>query len=351
MNLYRNFDRLVAGISCSYFVIACLLTIVLMGLGDWDKYTAMGTPTQYEYVMSSLGIHFLFGPIFYMAQRKWEFKTWGLWHKVFLVLLFLLHGAYGVWGACVAADNTGAYGSRAFPAVLAALHLVSFLCFCVIALLLCGTYAMPHIKRLYLKQTTSAAYDPAVPLKVSWLPRDRFPEGCTGALGISSAPGVQRYPYARRMQDDMAQLRNEPGDKTPLRGLASLMLSREMIDLGMDSLPATAKEQKIQWLQVPIHDWWFPFDMDNFSFAIKYLSGYVFAENKSLVVHCLNGKGRSGLVVAAMLLYSKIARSVPEAISLVRSFRENAIDNPLQVLYLYRYEHYCGHTFRHYGVQ
>lgn len=351
MNVYRDFDRLVACISWAYFIVACVLTIVLMGLNDWDKYTTMGTPAQYEYVMSSIGIHFIFGPIFYMAQRKWEFKTWGLWHKVFLVLLFLLHGAYGIWGACVAANVSGPESSSAFPAMLSALHFVSFFCFAVISLLLFGTYMMPHIKRLYIQRTTPTAYDPRVALKVSWLPRDRMPEGCTGALGISSAPGVQRYPHQRVMKDDIAQLRDEPGKEGELKGLASLMLAREMIDLGMDTLPLVAKEQRIQWIQIPIHDWWFPLDMDNFSYSVKFLSGYVFGENKSLVVHCLNGKGRSGLLVAAMLLYSKVASSVEDAISLVRSFRENAFDNPLQILYLYRYELHNRHTFRQYGNQ
>lgn len=348
MNVYRDFDRIVAGISWVYFIVACIISIVLMALNDWDKYTAMGTPTQYEYVMSSIGIHFAFGPFFYVAQRRWEFKTWGLWHKIFLSLLFILHGIYGIWGACVASDVPGAGSSRAFPALLSALHLLSFLCFLVIALLLLGTYMMPHIKRFYIKKTTPTAYNPSDPLNVSWLPLDRLPNGCTGALGISSAPGVQRYPHQRNMKDDMAQLKNDTGKEGPLNGIASLMLSREMIDLGMDSLPLVAKEQRIQWIQIPIHDWWFPLDMDNFSYSVKFLSGYVFGENKSLVVHCLNGKGRSGLLVAAMLLYSKIASSVEDAISIVRGFRENAFDNPLQILYLYRYEQHNKNTFRQY---
>ena len=351
MNIYRNFDRIVTGISWGYFIVACLLTIILMGLDDWDKYTTMGSTAEHEYVMSSIGIHFLFGPIFYMAQRKWEFKVWGTWHKIFIVLLFILHGAYGIWGACVASDIAKNGGSRTFPAILTALHFVSFFCFVILALLLFGTYMMPHIKRLYIKKTTPKAFDPSEPLNVSWLPHDRLPEGCTGSLGISSAPGVQRYPHQRVMKDDMAQLKNDTGKEGPLNGLASLMLSREMIDLGMDSLPLVAKEQRIQWIQIPIHDWWFPLDMENFAYSVKFLAGYVFAENKSLLVHCLNGKGRSGLLVAAMLLYSKIANSPEDAIKIVRGFRENAFDNPLQVLYLYRYELYNKHTFRQFGNQ
>eukprot|EP00965_Chrysotila_dentata_P053089 1761964-Pleurochrysis_carterae.AAC.1 len=153
-----------------------------------------------------------------------------------------------------------------------------------------------------------------------------------GGIGMSVAPGRRRNGIHRHMPTDVSRLARS----LRFDVVVSLIETREMRLMGCMALGETVEAEGMVWVHFPIRDKWVPTP----GMSKKLLSRVVYpvarwvSQGKRVLVHCNGGKGRTGLVVAAVLLCMGECRTLAQATSRMRAAREGMLRNPLQRLYL-----------------
>jgi len=121
-----------------------------------------------------------------------------------------------------------------------------------------------------------------------------------------------------------------------IRAVLILVEDHEMNHIGgMDRYKSILSHLGLDYLHLPIRDFWIP-PFENALLAVKWISNKV-KENKPVVIHCNAGLGRSGLMAACYLIYSRNMRS-SEAISVVRENRFGALESEIQVAFVFKFE-------------
>jgi protein-tyrosine phosphatase len=147
-----------------------------------------------------------------------------------------------------------------------------------------------------------------------------------GRIGLTIAPGKKdpRRSWDRDVEADLDRL---IGDGAQV--LASLMEEHEYDLLLIKDLRtrATAKGLDVRWF--PIVDVSVPkrSQIDDFATFVRGLVEAV-QTNKTVVIHCRGGIGRSGTVAACCLV--QLGVSADEAIRMTRAARPGAIETPSQ---------------------
>lgn len=173
------------------------------------------------------------------------------------------------------------------------------------------------------------------PIRVDFVER----EGLPGRLGLTFAPG-KRQPHGqsghweRDLEKDLARLRGEYGADL----LVSLIEAHEFKALGIPSLRerAAANGLKVLWFPIADRSVPTPQSAPRFHEAIAEMTGALRA-GETVVVHCMGGLGRSGLVAAACLLATLSDLDADEAIRLVRAARAGAVETRGQEEYVAAY--------------
>lgn len=141
---------------------------------------------------------------------------------------------------------------------------------------------------------------------------------CPGTKGVS-------------LEDSVAQLK-EAG----AFAILTLMYDEEMLKHNAQSLPDTCKANEIEWYQLPISDDEAP--NQDFELPFKqHLSRLkqVLTEKGTIAVHCKGGSGRTGLVIALLMLELGLDKSfVAEQ---VKSVRPHALTKAAQLAYFNSY--------------
>ena len=99
---------------------------------------------------------------------------------------------------------------------------------------------------------------------------------------------------------------------------------------------AGSEHRPLQWLRVAIRDKWIPSDSTAFLRDAVAPVARAVAEGKRVCVHCNGGKGRTGTLVACVLLALRApgCESVGGATAVMRRCRPGMLKNPLQQLYV-----------------
>lgn len=155
----------------------------------------------------------------------------------------------------------------------------------------------------------------------------RVPGG--GAIGMTHCPGRNHVDtLGRRWNGDLA------ADLTSIeawgaRALVSLIEAQEFARLGVPDLAIQIRRSHLDWYHLPIRDMCAP--DDDFARAwAKYgtpISQYLQDEEK-IIVHCAGGLGRTGTVVARLLI--DFGKPPVEAIETVRRARPGTIESTAQ---------------------
>jgi protein-tyrosine phosphatase len=161
----------------------------------------------------------------------------------------------------------------------------------------------------------------ASPLRVDWLVPVR------ADLGITLLPG--RRDYGRDLASDLAALREAGATH-----LLTLLSADELADYGAEALPERAREAGFVWHGEALLDQQ-PMRREQMERVARWLDGAL-AANGHVVVHCVAGLGRSGMVAASYLARSGM--SAGAAIALVRERRSpRAVETPAQEEFVHRY--------------
>lgn len=156
----------------------------------------------------------------------------------------------------------------------------------------------------------------------------------TGALfGLTHCPGRCGGAYGERELDaDLAQI--EAWGATLM---LTLVEAHEFARLGVPSLAAKARRQSFDWHHVPIPDFGTPSDETRAAWAAARPAVAAAIDHRErILVHCAAGLGRTGTVVARLL----VDLGVPpiEAINRVRAARPGAIETVAQMAFVQRGE-------------
>lgn len=141
---------------------------------------------------------------------------------------------------------------------------------------------------------------------------------CPGTKGVS-------------IEDSVAQLK-EAGASAIL----TLMYDEEMIKHNAQSLAGISKSNEVEWYQLPISDDEAP--NQDFELPFKqHLSRLkqVLTEKGTIAVHCKGGSGRTGLVIALLMLELGLDKSF--VVEQVKSVRPHALTKPAQLAYFEQY--------------
>ncbi len=120
--------------------------------------------------------------------------------------------------------------------------------------------------------------------------------------------------------------------------LLSLIEEHEFTALGIPTLREQTQHHGIQVICFPIRDISIPTSMDDFAAMVQVVHG-VLEEGKTVVIHCMGGLGRTGLVAAALLIYA--TQLTPhEAIAAVRSARDGTIQTREQEQFVHSFHRF-----------
>ncbi|MBA2662743.1 MAG: dual specificity protein phosphatase family protein [Bradymonadaceae bacterium] len=169
------------------------------------------------------------------------------------------------------------------------------------------------------------------PLRVDWIRPEDVPQ-FAGRLGLTFAPGKWQPEghtafWDRDLEADLTRLR----DAWTTDCLVTLNEGHELERLRIPTLCERAVAAGIESLYFPIPDQGIPSDPGAFAELCAQITERL-ADGRRVVVHCMGGLGRSGLVAAACII--GLGYSSEQAIALVRNARPGAVENTAQERFL-----------------
>jgi protein-tyrosine phosphatase len=167
------------------------------------------------------------------------------------------------------------------------------------------------------------------PITVDFLPPDRI--SSLGQIGLTFAPGKKHqgmhFMWDRSLEQDLDRLRNEYQTDV----LISLIESHEFEAVQIPDLIAQAQAREMQTIWFPIPDMSVPNSMDELILLVQKILLNA-KQNKTVVIHCMGGLGRTGMVAACCLV--AWGYSAEEAIETVREIRQYSIETQQQEDYI-----------------
>lgn len=157
-----------------------------------------------------------------------------------------------------------------------------------------------------------------------------------GTVGMSRAPGRKRKGEQRDLHSDIDYI----WDTYRFDVIVTLLEGREMEAMQCQDMGRVTMSKGMQWIHFPIRDKWIPSDTSAFLSKVVQPVARLLQEGKRVLIHCNGGKGRTGTVVACLLMTSTAlgssrCRTLSDALLQMRQCRRGMLENPLQQLYMY----------------
>jgi len=174
------------------------------------------------------------------------------------------------------------------------------------------------------------------PLRVDYVAAEKLP-GVTGLLGMTFAPG-KKDPngwlghYDRDLPTDLAAIHATGG-----RVLVTLMEQHELQRFQIATLRKDAESLGIRSIWFPVRDVDVPTSMSGHHSLVEEVRAEL-SEGRSVVVHCKGGLGRTGVLVASVLV--TFGHSPEEAIAITRATRSGTIQTYAQERFVHQYSAY-----------
>jgi protein-tyrosine phosphatase len=163
-----------------------------------------------------------------------------------------------------------------------------------------------------------------------------------GRIGLTFAPGKKQNNaltgrWNRDLDADLERLHTYWQTDV----LVSLIEEHEFTTLGIPTLREHAQHYGIEFIWFPIRDVSIPTSLEEFTAMVRGVSDAL-REDRTVVIHCMGGLGRTGLVAAAILAYST-QLTPEEAITAVRSARAGTIQTVEQEQFVTSFYHFLRH--------
>eukprot|EP01101_Sappina_pedata_P002059 TRINITY_DN12335_c0_g1_i1.p1 TRINITY_DN12335_c0_g1~~TRINITY_DN12335_c0_g1_i1.p1 ORF type:complete len:333 (+),score=87.25 TRINITY_DN12335_c0_g1_i1:67-999(+) len=211
----------------------------------------------------------------------------------------------------------------------------------LIQLIICFVLAVLWFmgRPMYIKTAFEEAQDSGLsfknsedyPFHVDLISREDLPISLSsGSLGMSMSPGRWKGAWRRNLSKDIDELKTSHAVDV----LVTLLTENEMQAMRMGNLERDLERNHMEGIHYAIRDKWVPDDVRELASVIEKISVHL-KMGKSVVVHCNGGKGRTGLIVASVLMAAG-GYSFKEAVSTVWASRKGTLRNPLQLAYLFR---------------
>jgi protein-tyrosine phosphatase len=172
------------------------------------------------------------------------------------------------------------------------------------------------------------------PLRVDFVEQEHL-AGLPGRLGMTIAPG-KKDPHGitaawdRDLDEDLLRLREEY--RTDL--LVSLIEDHELELLKIAYLHERALVLGIATLRYPIRDVDVPASMDRHQEVVRAILAWI-QRGQTCTIHCRGGHGRTGLVVATVLV--ALGHTASDAIAATRAARAGTVEIPAQERWVARF--------------
>ncbi|MGK0433344.1 MAG: protein-tyrosine phosphatase/nicotinamidase-related amidase [Planctomycetota bacterium] len=166
-------------------------------------------------------------------------------------------------------------------------------------------------------------------LRVDWLEHDAVSEG---RIGLSILPG--RKDWKRRIGEDLKDL-----EKDGIGSVMCLVPGGELAQYGVSDLLDAYKSRGFQVCHLGFVDQ-MAASIEDMDRAVDWLDDQV-ASNKSVLIHCVGGLGRSGMAAACWLVRRGL--SAERALEVVRTARgPRAVETRVQEALVAEYATHCG---------
>jgi len=187
-------------------------------------------------------------------------------------------------------------------------------------------------------------HDLATNNEVLWFLEDRFtaithpfkidfvehPVLKSSKIGMSMCPGRNKKNWRRDLEADLSVIVAKK-----VQCIVSLVRQEEFDSMGIPHFHTRCHDLGIETIHFPIVDKWIPSSMDELVDTVRKTVVRV-NEGKIILVHCNGGKGRTGLIVSAVLV--TLGMEPHDAVQVCRDARSGMIKNPAQLLYLRRFK-------------
>jgi len=145
-------------------------------------------------------------------------------------------------------------------------------------------------------------------------------------IGMGMCPGRVWHDWYRDLDSDLQVIRNHQ-----INVIASIITNTELKQMNYFDYYDRIRKSNLESLELSIHDKWLPNSVENFMKVVTSILEHVH-NDKTVLVHCNGGRGRTGLVVSACIL--NLGYPIDQAIQIVRTARTGMLRNPAQEIFL-----------------
>lgn len=164
------------------------------------------------------------------------------------------------------------------------------------------------------------------PFEIDFIDKSLCPELREARIGMSMCPGRVWRDWNRDLEADLAVILEKK-----VNVVASIITNTELRQMNRADFYEKVKNSQLESLELSIHDKWLPNSVENFNRVVNTILEHL-QQDKTVLVHCNGGRGRTGLVVAACIY--NLGYSIDQAIHIVRTARSGMLRNPAQEFFL-----------------
>jgi len=144
---------------------------------------------------------------------------------------------------------------------------------------------------------------------------------------MSMCPGRVWLEWQRDFSEDLRLIM-----QNKIEVICSVITNTELKEMNQPDLMAKFNTAGLESIQYSIHDKWLTNSIDTYFSFVNSILHHIHKE-KTILIHCNGGKGRTGLIIVSCLFFLGVP--IDQGISLVRSVRPAMLRNPAQEVFLH----------------
>jgi len=165
------------------------------------------------------------------------------------------------------------------------------------------------------------------PFEINFIDKTHCPLLKESRIGMSMCPGRVWSSWQRDLNKDLKVIL-----ENKVQVICSVITNTELKEMNQPDLMDKFHTAGLESIHYSIHDKWLPNSIDNFLSFVDSVMYHIHKE-KTILIHCNGGKGRTGLIVVTCLLLLGVP--VDQGVTIIRSVRSGMLRNPAQEVFLH----------------